>query len=390
MATPKNTSVGKAFEILGVFSAHRQELTATEVARHIGASVATVHRFLLTLEEIGAVTRTAQGRFCLGIRLAELGGRVEQNKLLVEAAQPHLDAMSAKFREVAHIAVRNGKTAAYVTRSLPDRPMRIGIDGGTVPLHCSAVGKVLLAGLQLAARRELIQRLELHRFTDRTLCDATALLAHLDIVARQGFAVDEGEWEDGVRCIAVPLLDPHHGVAAAVAISAPASRLDDATLAACRTALLATADRIHRALFMRSKVLPDKARPRGTFPHLKRVGDFIFISGTSARRPDESFEGAIIQPDGRVSLDIRRQTRIVFANIRDMLESVGASLADLAEVQAYLIDMADYAGFNEAYAEFFDFDGPTRSTVAVRQLPHPHQALMVRAVAFKPLSTGTV
>jgi 2-aminomuconate deaminase len=386
MVTRKNNSVEKAFDILSAFSVHRQDMTATEVARQVGGNVATVHRFLLTLEEVGAIGRTARGRFCLGFRLAELGRSVAHNKLLAEAAQPHLDALSSNFREVAHIAVRNGKTATYLTRSLPNRSVQIGIDGGAVPLHCSAVGKVLLSGLGFPARQELVRALDLRRFTSRTVCEPVALIAHLDHVARQGYAVDNEEWEDGVRCVAVPLRDSRGAVAAALAISAPTSRFDDAILERCLIELTACAEQIGRALFVDSKGLPNKARPRGAFPHLKRVGDFIFISGTSARRTDDSFEGVMIEPDGRVLLDIRRQTKVVFTNIRDMLESVGASLADLAEVQAYLIDMKDYPGFNEAYGEFFDFEGPTRTTVAVGELPHPHQALMVRAIAYKPLS----
>ena len=141
---------------------------------------------------------------------------------------------------------------------------------------------------------------------------------------------------------------------------------------------------ISRALFVESRILPNKAKPRGRFPHVKRVGDFLFVSDTSARRSDNSFEGARIDADGRVSLDIRVQTRATIENIRDILESVGARLEDLVEITAYLTSMDHYAGFNDAYAEYFGFDGPTRSAVAVKELPHPHQILMLRAMAYHP------
>jgi 2-aminomuconate deaminase len=118
---------------------------------------------------------------------------------------------------------------------------------------------------------------------------------------------------------------------------------------------------------------------------LKRVDDFIFVSGTSARRPDDSFEGVRVEADGSIVVDIRKQTRAAFENIRDMLTGVGARLDSLIDVQAYLTDMNDYEGFNDAYAEFFGFDGPTRTTVGVNELPHPHQRLMVRAIAYAPL-----
>lgn len=91
-----------------------------------------------------------------------------------------------------------------------------------------------------------------------------------------------------------------------------------------------------------------------------------------------------VQTDGQVTVDIRLQTRSLFENIRDMLEGIGARLDSLVEVSAYLTDSTDYDGFNAAYAEFFDLDGPVRTTVVVKDLPHPHQRLMVRAVAFVP------
>ncbi len=131
-------------------------------------------------------------------------------------------------------------------------------------------------------------------------------------------------------------------------------------------------------------VVPGKATPRGRFPHLKRAGDFLYVSGTSSRRPDNSFAGATIDMAGHLTLDIRVQTRAVIENIRDILQSVGADLADLVEAQSFLVSMDDFDGYNEVWAEFFDYSGPTRTTVAVHQLPHPHLLIEIKAVAYKP------
>ncbi|AOZ10401.1 RidA family protein [Cupriavidus malaysiensis] len=130
-----------------------------------------------------------------------------------------------------------------------------------------------------------------------------------------------------------------------------------------------------------------KARPRGRFPHCKRAGDFLFVSGTSSRRPDHSFAGAQADEMGVTTLDIRAQTRAVLDNIRDILASAGAGLSDLVETQVFLVSMNDFGGFNEAWAEYFDYDGPTRTTVAVHQLPHPHLLIEIKATAYKPLAT---
>ena len=138
-----------------------------------------------------------------------------------------------------------------------------------------------------------------------------------------------------------------------------------------------------------SGVVAGKARPRGTFPHFRRAGDFIFVSGTSARRADDSIAGAERDASGQHALDIRIQTRAVLENIRDILAHAGASLADVVEVSTYLVNMADFAGYNEVYSEYFGYDGPARTTVAVAQLPHPQLLIEVKAVAYRPATTRT-
>ena len=133
-----------------------------------------------------------------------------------------------------------------------------------------------------------------------------------------------------------------------------------------------------------AKLVAGKARPRGRYPHFKRAGDYIFVSGTSARRADNTIAGALVDEMGTTKLDIREQTRAVIENIRDILLGAGAELSDCVEIRAYLVNMNDFGGYNEVYGEYFDFDGPARTTVAVHQLPHPHLLIEIKAVAWKP------
>jgi len=133
-----------------------------------------------------------------------------------------------------------------------------------------------------------------------------------------------------------------------------------------------------------AKVLAGQARPRGRYPHFKRTGDYVFVSGTSSRRPDNTFAGAEADPMGTASLDIRAQTRAVIENIAAILAEAGARLSDLVQVTAYLVNMNDFGGYNEVYGEYFDEHGPTRTTVAVHQLPHPHILIEIQAVAYVP------
>jgi len=129
-------------------------------------------------------------------------------------------------------------------------------------------------------------------------------------------------------------------------------------------------------------VLSDKAKPRGKFPHVKLAGPFIFVSGTSSRRADNSFEGVEVDEMGTTHLDIRIQTKAVLENIRYILNSVGADLTNVVDVTTFLVNMNDFAGYNEVYGEYFDYTGPARTTVAVHQLPHPHLLIEIKVTAY--------
>lgn len=135
---------------------------------------------------------------------------------------------------------------------------------------------------------------------------------------------------------------------------------------------------------MADNILDGKAKPLGAYPHFKRAGDFIFVSGTSSRREDNSHIGVETDENGNLSLDIKEQTRAVIKNIETTLKAAGAELSDLVEISTYLISMDDFKGYNDVYGEFFNAEtGPARTTIAVHQLPHPHLLIEIKAVAYK-------
>lgn len=131
--------------------------------------------------------------------------------------------------------------------------------------------------------------------------------------------------------------------------------------------------------------MSNKVTPRGAYPHVKVVGDFIFVSGTSSRRPDNSIGGVtVIDEMGTKKLDAYEQTKIVLQNIDANLKKVGASIKDVVDVSSFLVNMNDFADYNRAYGEFFDKEtGPTRTTVAVHQLPHPDLVVEIKVTAYK-------
>lgn len=131
-------------------------------------------------------------------------------------------------------------------------------------------------------------------------------------------------------------------------------------------------------------VIDDRAVPRGAFPHYRRAGDFVFVSGTSSRRQDGTFEGAEVDAFGVSKLDIKAQTRAVIRNIGEILNHARLSLSDVVEISCFLVNMNDFGGFNEVWAEYFGESGPTRTTVAVHQLPHPLLLIEMKAIAYAP------
>jgi 2-aminomuconate deaminase len=122
-------------------------------------------------------------------------------------------------------------------------------------------------------------------------------------------------------------------------------------------------------------------------PHLtqyarsRRAGGLVFLAGLSARRPDDSVPGAVRGPTGALELDVRVQTEGCIENLRHALEAEGLGFADLVDVTVFLVSMADYAGFNETWNRFFDASGPTRTTIAVHQLPDPQLVIELKAIA---------
>lgn len=135
---------------------------------------------------------------------------------------------------------------------------------------------------------------------------------------------------------------------------------------------------------MDEKVVENKAQPLGNYPHVKRVGDFIYVSGTSSRRRDNTHVGAVQDEAGNWQLDIRAQTIAVIENIGELLQSMGADLTHIIDITTFLVDMKDFGGYNEVYGTFFNHTGPTRTTVAVHQLPHPNLLIEIKAIAYLP------
>lgn len=130
-------------------------------------------------------------------------------------------------------------------------------------------------------------------------------------------------------------------------------------------------------------IVGDRAQALANYPHARKVGQFIYVSGVSSRRFDNTHAGVRINEDGSIELDIREQTRAVLENISVILQTAGATLANVVDILVMLVDMNDYAGMNEIYNQYFQAEaGPVRTTCAVHQLPHPNLLIEMKVVAW--------
>ena len=135
-----------------------------------------------------------------------------------------------------------------------------------------------------------------------------------------------------------------------------------------------------------SFLLHQRAGALAHYPHMRAYGGLLYLSGISSRRFDDTHEGVSVQADGSVSLDIAVQTRAVLDNIAHILSAAGADLGHVVDLTCYLVDMQHYAAYNAVYNQYFPSaaNGPVRTTVAVKQLPHPNLLIEIKAVAIDP------
>lgn len=172
------------------------------------------------------VERTVNGKFRLGLRLFDFGNRAIEQYDLRERAQPHLRRLVAETEETAHLCILEAARMIYIDKIEPARSVRMITRVGTShPVHCTSVGKAILAFLPEDRAAEVIKRIRFEHMTNRTIMSVEALRVELDKTRRRGYAVDDEELEEGLRCIAVPVLDAQRQPVAAVSVSGPSFRV---------------------------------------------------------------------------------------------------------------------------------------------------------------------
>ncbi|MCW2882363.1 MAG: Transcriptional regulator, IclR family [Sphaerisporangium sp.] len=225
----KSSSVDKAFELIQTVSdTGRAGITLGQLADRAGVAVSTAHRYVTSLLELGVLDRDAAGSYHLGVTLVALAGQYLEEDGLRAAARPYLAELVELSGETVHLGIHVGDQIVYIDKVESAKSVRlVSRIGSGVPLHCTAMGKAVLALLDARRGEELLAG-PLDRRTARTLT-GSALLAELDVVRDQGFAIDDEENEEGVRCVGLPIMNASGQPVAAFSVSAPANRfsIDD-------------------------------------------------------------------------------------------------------------------------------------------------------------------
>ena len=219
-------SVLKSLDVLEHLAVAGRPLTAQEVAQGCGLSRTTAHRLLTTMLTRGYVASPRDGHYHLGTRLLWLSQSLLAELELPALAKPELREICRRCNETAYLAVLDGSEILYLDRVEGSQSVRLRSNVGTRgQLHCTSLGKVILAFLPTEERAARLAALALTPRTAQTITDRALLAAHLDEIRRQGYAIDDIENEDGVRCLSAPVFGHDGQVRAAVSVSGPAFRL---------------------------------------------------------------------------------------------------------------------------------------------------------------------
>lgn len=250
MASQLNGSVIKAFAVLRLFSDTRAEITAAVVSRELGMNAITAHRFLKTLEHVGALVAVSKGVFRLGFTLVDLGDRAAHAGGLARTLQPILDRITADLDEAAMATIFSADMVVCIARSHAGRALSVDVRVGTrLDAYCTAHGKLWLAHLREAELDRYLATVPLDAMSDRTIVDRDGLLAELARVRRRGFAGNDGEREEGIRAIAVPILTRTGRMVSGLSVFGPSFRMTDAVMERALARLREAAGEAEQAMY---------------------------------------------------------------------------------------------------------------------------------------------
>lgn len=247
-------AVDRALRIMELFDEHTTELKITEISAKMDLHKSTVHSLLKTLQLHGYIEQDADsGKYRLGLKLLDKGQLLLQRLDIRSVARKHLTTLSASTGQTTNLVILDGKEGVYIDKVEGEKAaIRYSRIGRRIPLHTSAVGKILTASMPKEELQRLLRSYEFVLHTEATISSKDAFLLELEHVRGQGYAIDNQENEHGVRCAAAPVYDHSGTVIAAVSLSTLISTVDDALFQQYITMLRKEAEHISALLGYRS------------------------------------------------------------------------------------------------------------------------------------------
>lgn len=219
-------SLERAVSVLEALSESDVPLSLAEICQRMGLHKSTAHRALMVLERSALIERTQENRFRLGLKLYELGNRAVEQIDLRARVQPYFRRLSAQVGETVHLSVLQKTSVVYLDKVEPNRRVWMSSKvGASNPVYCTAMGKAMLAFQPAVILEQIVSKIRFARYTRKTLRTREALLKALERVRSCGYAIDDEEFELGVRCVGAPIFDDTGRAIAAVSVSGPSSRI---------------------------------------------------------------------------------------------------------------------------------------------------------------------
>ncbi|MCM3087910.1 IclR family transcriptional regulator [Bhargavaea ginsengi] len=243
-------SVDRAIDILELFMATGPELSIKEISGKLDLSKSTVHGIIKTLEHRGYLQQDPESlKYRLGIKLFELGNVVGSSMDIRKIASPLIRSLVEELHETVHLAVMEREEVVYVEKLEGPRTLTIYSHvGKRAPVHCTGVGKAILAYQSDERINKMLASEDLVAHTQHTMTDEAAIKEHLKIIRNRGYAVDDEEIELGLKCVAAPIFDHQGNVTASISCSAPKVRVDDHSFGEMVGKITAAASKISAAL----------------------------------------------------------------------------------------------------------------------------------------------
>ena len=262
-------SLDRAVAVLDLLGESEGPLGLADVCERMDLHKSTAHRALMVLERCGLIERTPENRFRLGLKLYELGTRAVEQIDLRARVHPWFRRLSAQVGETVHLGVLQKTSVVYLDKMEPSN-RRVWLSsriGTSNPVYCTAMGKAMLAFLPEDMLADIIGKIRFVRYSRRTLMTPEALMRSLERVRRRGYAIDDEEVEEGVRCIGAPILNETGHPMAAVSVSGPTSRITQQSVPGIAEHLMRCCREISASLGVR-----ERRRPHAPSPFLQHYG----------------------------------------------------------------------------------------------------------------------